>query len=177
VITDPCKECRGAGRFRGTQALSVKIPAGVDDGSRMRLTGEGDAGLNGGGPGHLYVYIGVSPHEFFARDGEDLIYELEMNPAQAALGFEASIPMLDGDPESLRIPASTQSGQIFVLKGKGVPRLQERGRGDLIVRSIVLIPGDITDEQRELLHKLAESYGTPIEDEKGILGKIKDALP
>ena len=177
IITDPCKDCRGAGRYRSSQTLAVKIPAGVDDGSRMRLTGEGDTGLNGGGPGHLYVYIGVSPHEVFTRDGEDLIYELEMNPAQAALGFVASIPTLDGQPESLRIPAGTQSGQIFVLKGKGVPRLQERGRGDLIVRSIVLIPSDITDEQRELLHQLAESFGTPISDDKGILGKIKDALP
>ena len=155
----------------------MKIPAGVDDGSRMRLTGEGDAGLNGGGPGHLYVYIDVAPHEFFVRDGEDLIYELEMNPAQASLGFVASVPTLGGDPESLRIPAGTQSGQIFVLKGKGDPRLQERGRGDLIVRSIVLIPGDVTDEQRELLHQLAESFGTPIEDEKGILDRIKDVLP
>ena len=177
VITDPCKDCRGAGRFRGSQTLSVKIPAGVDDGSRMRLTGEGDAGLNGGGPGNLYVYISVAPHKLFTRDGEDLIYELEMNPAQASLGFEAAIPTLEGETEPLRIPPATQSGQIFVLKRKGVPRLQERGRGDLLVRSIVLIPSDITDEQRELLHQLAESFGTPVEDEKGLLGKIKDALP
>ena len=177
VITDPCKDCRGAGRFRGSQKLSVKIPAGVDDGSRMRLTGEGDAGVNGGGPGNLYVYISVAPHEFFTRDGEDLIYEVGMNPAQAVLGFEASIPTLEGETESLRIPPGTQSGQIFVLRRKGIPRLQERGRGDLLVRSVVLIPSDITDEQRELLHQLAESFGTPIEDQKGILGKIKDALP
>ena len=176
TITDPCKECRGAGRLRSTQTLSVKIPAGVSDGSRMRLSGEGDTGLNGGGPGHLYVYINVAEHEVFTRDGEDLIYDLEMNPAQAALGYVAQIPALEGEPEALRIPAGTQSGQVFVLKGKGVPRLQERGRGDLLVRAVVLVPGDLTDEQRELMHKLAESFGTPIEDEKGFLGKIKDAL-
>lgn len=176
IITDPCKECRGAGRVRATCTLSVKIPAGVDDGSRMRLSGEGDTGINGGGPGNLYVYIDVAEHELFTRDGEDLIYELEMNPAQAALGFAASIPTLDKEPETLRIPPGTQSGQIFVLKGKGVPRLQERGRGDLLVRAAVLIPGDLTDEQRELMRQLAESFGTPIDDEKGFIGKIKDAL-
>lgn len=176
IITDPCKECRGVGRIREQQTLSVKIPAGVGSGSRMRLSGEGDTGLNGGGPGNLYVYIDVAEHEFFSRDEEDLIYDLEMNPAQAALGFVAPIPTLDKEPEDLRIPAGTQSGQIFVIKGKGVPRLQERGRGDLLVRAAVVIPADLTDEQRALLLQLAESFGTPIDDEKGLLGKIKDAL-
>jgi molecular chaperone DnaJ len=176
IITDPCKECRGTGRVRETQTLSVKIPAGVSDGSRMRLSGEGDAGLNGGGPGNLYVYIDVAEHDLFARDGEDLIYDLEMNPAQAALGFVAEIPTLDKERESLRIPAGTQSGQVFVIKGKGVPRLQERGRGDLLVRAVVVVPADLTDEQRMLLLQLAESFGTPVDDEKGLLGKIRDAL-
>lgn len=176
IITDPCKECRGAGRVRSTTTLSIKIPAGVDDGSRMRLSGEGDAGLNGGGPGNLYVYIDVAEHEQFTRDGEDLVYDLEMNPAQATLGFAASIPTLESEPETLRIPPGTQSGQVFVLKGRGVPRLQERGRGDLIVRAVVVIPGDLTDEQRALMRQLAESFGTPIDDEKGFIGKIKDAL-
>lgn len=176
IINDPCKECRGAGRVRETQKLSVKIPAGVSDGSRMRLTGEGDTGVNGGSPGNLYVYIDVAEHEIFGRDGDDLVYDLEMNPAQAALGFVAEIPTLDKEPESLRIPAGTQSGQIFVIRGKGVPRLQERGRGDLLVRAAVVIPADLTDEQRALLLQLAESFGTPIDDEKGLLGKIKDAL-
>jgi molecular chaperone DnaJ len=176
IINDPCKECRGAGRLRASRTLSVKIPAGVDDGSRMRLSGEGDTGVNGGGPGNLYLYIGVAEHELFTRDGEDLIYDLEMNPAQATLGFVARIPTLDKEAETLRIPAGTQSGQVFVIKGKGVARLQERGRGDLIVRASVLIPGDLTDEQRDLMRQLAESFGTPVDDEKGLLGKIKDAL-
>lgn len=177
TITDPCKECRGSGRERKQRGLAVKIPAGVSDGARMRLNGEGDVGANGGSPGHLYVYIGVRPHPFFTRDEDDLIYELEMNPAQAALGFETRIPTLEGDDTSLRVPPGTQSGHVFPLKGKGVARLHTGGRGELLVRATLVTPTDLSDEQRDLLQQLAESFGTPVENgEKGILGKIKDAL-
>lgn len=177
IITDPCAQCRGSGRERKQRKLAVKIPAGVNDGSRMRLNGEGDSGLNGGGPGHLYVYMTVQAHPFFTRDEDDLVYELEMNPAQAALGFETTVPTLDKDDAVVKVPAGTQSGRVFTLKGKGVPHLHAGGRGDLLVRSNVVIPTELTEEQRELLQQLADSFGTPVSNgDKGLLGKIKDAL-
>jgi molecular chaperone DnaJ len=177
LVTDPCKQCRGSGHERKTRTLAVSIPAGVNDGSRMRLNGEGDVGAHGGSPGHAYLYIGVRPHPFFTRDEDDLVYELEMNPAQAALGFEAHVPTLEDDDTPLRVPPGTQSGQVFVIKGKGVPRLHTGGRGDLLARATVLTPTDLSADQRELLRQLAETFGTPVENgDKGILGKIKDAL-
>lgn len=177
IITQPCQDCRGSGRQRRTRTLVVKIPPGVSDGSRMRLSGEGDAGRNGGSPGHLYVYIGVRPHPYFTREEDDLVYELQMNPAQAALGFEAQIPTLEGDTTTIKVPPGTQSGRVFALKGKGVPHLHGGGRGDLLVRATVVIPTELTEEQRELLRRLAESFGTPVANgDKGLFGKIKDAL-
>src|SRR6266511_4252634 len=177
VVKEPCKECRGSGHERKKRTLAVGIPAGVNDGARMRLNGEGDVGAHGGPPGHAYVYIGVRPHPFFTRDEDDLIYELEMNPAQAALGFESRIPTLEGDDTPLRVGPGTQSGHVFSIKGKGVPRLHTGGRGDLLVRATAITPTDLSDEQRDLLQRLAESFGTPVSNgDKGILGKIKDAL-
>src|SRR3990172_4161707 len=123
VITHPCGDCRGAGRQRNRRSMAIKIPPGVSDGARMRLSGEGDAGAHGGAPGHLYVYIDVHAHPFFTREDDDIIYELEMNPAQAALGFETEVPTLEGETAALKVPAGTQSGRVFTLKGKGVPRL------------------------------------------------------
>jgi len=141
------------------------------------LNGEGDVGAHGGSPGHLYVYIGVHPHPFFSREEDDLIYELEMNPAQAALGFEACVPTLEGDEVPLRVPGGTQSGHVFTMRGKGVPRLHTGGRGDLLVRASTVTPTDLSEEQRDLLQRLAESFGTPVANgDKGIFGKIKDAL-
>jgi molecular chaperone DnaJ len=177
IITEPCKECKGSGRQRQTRKLLVKIPAGIGDESQMRLSGEGDVGMNGGTPGHLYLRIGVRPHPHFQRDEDDLVYDLPLNLAQATLGCQVEIPSLDGKPHILKVPAGTQSGRVFVLRGKGVSRLHIGGRGDLLVRTNVVVPTDLTDEQRELLEKLAESFGTPVsEDHKGVLGKIKDAL-
>jgi len=177
LIKQRCKDCKGAGRQRQTRTLMVKIPAGVSDGSQMRLSGEGDVGANGGGPGHLYLVIGVRSHPHFQRDEDDLIYNLELNLPQAALGCEAQIPTLSGKPHTLKIPPGTQSGRVFILRGKGVPRLHGGGRGDLLVRAAVIVPTELTDEQRALLLKLADSFGTEVSDEeKGILGKIKDAL-
>jgi molecular chaperone DnaJ len=177
TISDPCKDCHGSGRERKQRSLAVKIPAGVSDGARMRLNGEGDVGANGGSPGHLYVYIGVRPHPFFTRDEDDLVYELEMNPAQAALGFETEVPTLEGGKISLKIPPGVQSGTVFPQKRQGATRLHTGGRGDLLVRATVVTPTDLNDEQRELLQQLAESFGTPTSNgDKGILDKIKDAL-
>lgn len=177
TISDPCKDCHGSGRERKQRSLAVKIPAGVSDGARMRLNGEGDVGANGGSPGHLYVFIGVRSHPFFTRDEDDLVYELEMNPAQAALGFETEVPTLEGGKISLKIPAGVQSGTVFPQKRQGATRLHTGGRGDLLVRATVVTPTDLTDDQRELLQQLAESFGTPTSNgDKGILDKIKDAL-
>jgi molecular chaperone DnaJ len=156
-----------------TRHLAVKIPAGVADGSRMRLSGEGDTGSNGGPPGHLYVYINVLEHEYFMREDDNLVYLLEMNPAQAALGYEAKVPTLDGAETTVKVPAGTQTGREFTQRGKGVPRLGG-GRGDLLVRANVVTPTDLSEEQRELLRQLAASMGTPVENgDKGILGKIR----
>ena len=180
TISDPCKDCHGSGRERKQRSLAVKIPAGVSEGARMRLNGEGDVGANGGSPGHLYVYIGVRPHPFFTRDEDDLVYELEMNPAQAALGFETEIPMLEKEGIKkipFKIPQGVQSGYVFRERNKGAMRLHTGGRGDLLVRATVVTPTDLTDEQRELLQQLADSFGTPTSNgDKGILDKIKDAL-
>jgi molecular chaperone DnaJ len=176
LVTDPCQDCRGNGRERKPRKLRVSIPSGVSDGSRMRLTGEGDTGLNGGQPGHLYVYIAVQPHPHFERVEDDLIYILPMNPAQASLGFEAEVPTLDGGPTSVKVPAGTQSGKVFSLKGKGVPHLQRGGRGDILVRAEMQTPTDLTDEQRDLLQKLADSFGTPVGEDKGLLDKIREKL-
>ncbi len=177
IIKKPCTVCKGSGRQRQTRTLLVKIPAGIGDGSQMRLSGEGDVGMNGGSPGHLYLRIGVKPHPHFQRDEDDLVYDLPLNLAQATLGCQVEIPTLDGKPHVLKVPAGTQSGRVFVLRGKGVSRLHVGGRGDLLVQANVVVPTDLTDEQRELLQRLAESFGTPAgEDHKGVLGKIKGAL-
>ncbi len=177
IITEPCKECKGSGRQRQTRTLLVKIPPGISDGSQMRLSGEGDVGMNGGSPGHLYLHIGVKPHPHFQRDEDDLIYDLPLNLAQATLGCQVEIPTLDGKPHALKIPAGTPSGRVFVLRGKGMSRLHVGGRGDLLVQANIVVPTGLTDEQQELLQRLAESFGTPVgEDHQGVLGKIKDAL-
>ena len=177
IITDPCKECRGAGRQRQRRRLVVRIPAGVSDEAQMRLTGEGDAGLSGGPPGNIYVAIHVQPHELFQRENSDIIYDLGINIAQAALGAEMKVPTLEG-AHSLRIPPGTQNGRVFVLRGKGVPHLRGQGRGDELVRVHVVVPTTLTAEQKRLLKELAASLGNSSDglDDKSILGKIKDAL-
>lgn len=176
VVAHPCRACRGGGYEKRKRVLEVKFPAGIDDGAQLRLSGEGDVGLFGGPRGNLYLQVGVKPHKLFQRDGDDLIYQPELNIAQAALGGEVEVPTLDGS-ESLRIPPGTQSGEVFVLRGRGVPHLRGSGRGDLLVRAQVMTPKDLTAEQKRLLEQLAESLGTPVsEDDKGILDRIKDAL-
>jgi len=155
----------------------VRIPAGVSDEAQMRLTGEGDAGLSGGPPGNIYVAIHVQPHELFQRENSDIIYDLQVNIAQAALGAETKVPTLDG-PHSLRIPPGTQNGRVFVLRGKGVPHLRGQGRGDELVRVHVIVPTSLSAEQKRLLKELATSLSNSSDglDDKSILGKIKDAL-
>ena len=148
----------------------VRIPGGVSDEAQMRLTGEGDSGLNSGPPGNIYVGIHVQPHELFQRENS-------VNIAQAALGAEMKVPTLEG-AHSLRIPPGTQNGRVFVLRGKGVPHLRGQGRGDELVRVHVAVPTSLTAEQKRLLKELATSLGNSSDglDDKSILGKIKDAL-
>jgi molecular chaperone DnaJ len=177
VVQDPCSECRGAGRKRGTRKLAVRIPAGVDEGAQIRLSGEGEAGTRGGEYGNLYVVISIAAHQHFQRVDEDVLYDLPLNLAQAALGAKLSIPTLDGELE-IEVPAGTQSGDRLVLRGKGVPRLQSIGRGDMVVHCVVVVPETLTEEQRALLEQLALTMGTPVlpKREKGFFERLRDAV-
>jgi len=177
VITTPCQTCRGQGRVRTTKRLQVTIPAGVDDGSQIRLTGEGEPGPRGGPAGNLYLVVHVQPHRYFRREGTDLHLEVPINIAQAALGDEVEVPTLEG-PERIKIPPGTQHGRVIRLRGRGVPNLRGGGRGDLHVRLRVEVPTHLTEEQRQLLRKLAATFArnnTPHEN-RGFFGKVKDAF-
>ena len=152
IIEDPCDACHGRGRIRKTKTLSVKVPAGVDDGDRIRLSGEGEAGRNGGPPGDLYVEIRLKPHKIFNRDGADLSCEVPVSFATAALGGEVELPTLDGHV-SLKVPAGTQSGKVFRLRGKGVVTVRDPRKGDLFAQVSVETPINLTDEQKTLLRQ------------------------
>ena len=156
VIADPCEDCHGRGRVRKTKTLSVKVPPGVDDGDRIRLSGEGEAGRNGGPPGDLYVEIRVNPHKLFERDGPDLSCEVPVSFATATLGGEVELPTLDGNV-SLKIPGGTQSGKVFRLRGKGVATVRDPRQGDLFARVVIETPVHLTSEQKDLLRQLDES--------------------
>lgn len=156
VIKDPCVKCSGQGRVKQTKTLSVKIPPGVDNGDRVRLTQEGEAGLHGGPAGDLYVQISVREHELFKREGEDLFCEVPVSLITAALGGELEVPTLNGKVK-LKIPAETQAGKIFRLRGQGVPRVRGGGTGDLLCEVIVETPINLNNEQKDLLRKLEES--------------------
>ncbi len=156
IISDPCEDCHGRGRVRKTKTLSVKVPAGVDDGDRIRLSGEGEAGRNGGPPGDLYVEVRVRPHKIFERIGTDLSCEIPLSFATATLGGEVELPTLDGNV-SLKVPAGTQSGKVFRLRGKGVTTVRDARTGDLFARVAVETPVNLTSEQRELLDQFDES--------------------
>jgi len=158
IITDPCPQCKGTGKEKRQRNISVKIPAGVDDGSRIRLSGEGHAGVKGGSPGDLYVAISVKQHELFVRDGDNILYELPINFAQAALGDMVEVPSLDGKTE-LKIPAGSQAGEVFKIKGKGIPHVRGIGQGDQIVKLHVVTPEKLTKKQRELFEELAKDLG------------------
>lgn len=157
TISDPCGECHGQGRVEHTKRLEVKIPAGVDNGDRIRLAGEGEAGPGGAPAGDLYVDVRVREHEIFQRDGDDLHCEVPIRISQAALGDTIRVPTLGGETE-VRIPAETQSGKLFRLRGKGVRSVRSRGEGDLYCRVAVETPVNLTAEQRELLEKFEETF-------------------
>jgi len=157
IITEPCPQCRGTGMEKQQRSLSIKIPAGVNDESQIRLKGEGQAGTRGGSSGDLYIILSVAQHEFFQRDGDDIIYELPINFAQAALGAEVEVPTIEGKEAKLKIPGGSQTGKVFRLKNKGVPHLRRRGRGDQLVTLRVTTPDSLTKKQRELFRELAET--------------------
>ena len=139
IITTPCERCHGQGRVRNVRRVTVNIPAGVDDGINVRVTGEGEAPPRGGTPGNLFVALTVKPHEYFKRQGSDILYELPVSFAEAALGAEVEVPTLDGK-ETLKIPPGTQSGRVFRLKGKGVPVVHSNTRGDELVTVKIVTP-------------------------------------
>lgn len=155
VITTPCEKCRGQGRVRNNRVVVVNIPAGVDDGINVRVTGEGEVSARGGTPGNLYVILSVKPHPFFKRQANDILYELPISFTQAALGDEVEVPTVDGKMTLLKIPAGTQSNRSFRLKGMGVPVVHSSARGDQHVIVKVVTPTNLTTEQRHLLEEFA----------------------
>ena len=178
TIDTLCGSCQGSGTERNKRKVIVKIPAGVEDGMQIRLTGEGDVGTNGSTPGNLYIHLSVKEHSLFRREGSDLIYELPISIIQASLGDEVQIPTLNGT-EELRIPPGTQPGSVFHIKGKGVPLLNGNRRGDLIVPVKLVVPTSVDSQQRKLLEELAKTMEPPSDapdKEKGLFDKIKDAL-
>lgn len=183
LIPTPCTMCRGQKQVMQTRTLKVKVPAGVDNDTQIRLSNEGGPGMAGGPPGNLYVVIHVEPHEFFQRRGDDIFMDLHINVAQAALGDDVAVPTLDGD-DTLEIPAGTQPGKVFKLRGKGVPRLDRSGRnralgrGDMHVIVQVAIPKKLNKEQQRLFKELSKSLGKEVipKTEKGILDHLKDAF-
>jgi len=159
IISTPCPECRGTGLTRQKKVLKIRIPAGIDDGARLRIEGEGEPGEREGLAGDLYIIVRLKPHEFFVREGNNLICEIPISFVQAALGASIEIPTLDGSSEILKIPAGTQSGEVFKIKGKGIRDIRGHGRGDLIVRVVVKTPTHLTREQKALLRELAKQMG------------------
>ena len=174
IISGPCHECRGTGTVKKQKNLKVKVPAGVADGSRLRVANEGAAGPKGGPNGDLYVYLFVKPHKFFERDGNDVYCEVPINIVQASLGAEVEVPTLDGKVV-MKVPEGTQPGRVMRLRGKGIPRLRGTGRGDQLVRIKVVVPTKLTERQKAVLRNFADVAKDNINpEEKSFLNKIKD---
>ena len=177
VIDDPCKVCGGGGRVTRERTLSVNIPTGVEDGTRIRLAGEGEAGLRGGPTGDLYIFLEVAPHEFFQRDGADLHCRVPMSMTSAALGGEFEVPAIDGSKVRVKVPAGTQTGRRFRLAGKGMPVLRSKQTGDMYVQVAVETPQNLTKRQRELLaefEKLSTEETQP--ESAGFFSRVKEFL-
>lgn len=166
VVEVPCGECGGSGTVRRTRRITVRIPPGVDEGSQLRLKGEGEASGEGGQQGDLFIMVHILPHRKFRREGDDLNYDLQLGYAQVALGTEATVPTMDGDV-SLSIPPGSQPGQVFRLKGKGMPRLNGYGKGNQLVRLSIAVPTQLTQRQKEILQELAKEMGQDVKGSKG----------
>jgi len=177
VVTDACSTCKGKGQRRVRVSQHIKVPAGVEGGSQIRFAGEGEAGVRGGPSGNLYIELQVEPHEVFMRADRDLVYELPLNIAQAALGTSVQIPTIDGDEIELELKAGTQHGELHTIKDRGVPHLRGSGRGNMLVRTHVVTPQKLSDDQKELLVQLAESLGEPeIPEDGSIFDRIRGAF-
>jgi len=171
IITNPCKKCRGQGAVQEQKTVNLKIPAGVDAGSRLKIMGEGEPGLNGGPSGDLYVILDVREHEIFKREGTDLFCDFPVSFTNAALGAEIEVPTLDGSAK-LKIPSGTQSGKIFTLKGKGAPRVGSHQRGSQLIRIFIEVPKKLSQKQKELLEEFAAHSAD--DDNKSFKDKLKD---
>lgn len=175
VIEDPCAACSGAGRVMRDKNLSVNIPPGVEDGTRIRLSGEGEAGARGGQPGDLYIFLSIKPHPFFQRDGADLYCRVPISMVQAALGGEFTVHTLGGGESRVKVPEGTQSGRQFKIRGKGMPVLRSRDVGDLYIQAVVETPQNLTKRQRELLAEFeAESSSKTHPESAGFFGRMKE---
>ncbi|MBT3390033.1 MAG: molecular chaperone DnaJ [Chloroflexi bacterium] len=176
VIVAPCETCRGQGLVRQTRKKLVNIPAGVDTGTQIRLSGEGQPGANNGPPGNLYLVIQVNKHRYFRRRDNDILLDLNVNIAQATLGDEVQVPTVDGDT-LLKIPSGTQPGKIIRMRGKGVPHLRNNHRGDQLVVINIDIPRTLSEEQRVIFEQLANSLGTEVTpQERGFFDRLKDVI-
>jgi molecular chaperone DnaJ len=175
VITDPCGECRGEGRVQKARQIELKVPAGVDGGTRLRLAGEGEHGRGGGRPGDLYVDIVVQSHPNFRREGPHIFSEIPLSYPQAVLGATVDIDTLHGT-ETIEVPPGTAQGEQFTVRGKGIERLGGRGRGDhvAVAQLVVPQPPDLSEEEIEHLRALARLRGEPTRDERGVLGRVRD---
>lgn len=178
VIQEKCSRCNGEGKVFVERKIEIKIPAGVDSGSKLRVSGEGEAGTRGGPPGDLYVIIHVRPHKIFKRQDSNLICEIDLDFVYAALGAEIEVPTLDGKAK-LRIPEGTQPGAVFRLKGKGVPSLRGFGKGDQLVKIKVDVPRRLNSRQKKILREFAEASGLKLvepQEDKGFISRVKETL-
>jgi molecular chaperone DnaJ len=174
IVRERCPECRGAGRVEGMQTIKVKVPPGVDEGMRLRLVGEGEAGISGGPPGDLYVVVSVRPHPLFERQGVELHCQVPVSFVQAALGAEIEVPTLEGRV-TVRIPEGTQTGRVLRLKGKGLPSLRSQSRGDQLIQIFVETPTKLTRRQREILEHFSEEGGVEVSPvTKSFLEKLRE---
>jgi molecular chaperone DnaJ len=175
VISDPCPDCNGQGRVARERTLSVNIPIGVEDGTRIRLGGEGEAGLRGGPPGDLYIFLSIKPHEFFQRDGADLFCRVPIAMTCAALGGEIEVPTIDGGTNKVKVPEGSQSGRQFRLKSQGMPVLRSRQQGDLYIQIEVETPKNLTRKQKDLLKQFQEASNDATNPESsGFFARMKD---
>jgi len=176
VISKPCPDCRGTGKVRRERDISVRIPAGVDTGTRLKMTAEGELGSLGGPPGDLYIVVAVADHPLFARDGEHLVSDFRISFAQAAMGTDVKVPTLDGKDTHLNIPPGTESHKIFRIRGKGMPSLRTQRRGDLLVRVVIDVPKKLSERQRTLLQEFASLGGETLGHQKSFVDRLEDKV-
>lgn len=176
IIRVPCKTCHGSGRVRKEKTISVTIPAGIEEGARIRLAGEGEAGLRGGTTGDLYIFLHIKPHKFFHREGTNIFCQVPISMATATLGGEIEVPAIDGHPARVKVPAGTQSGKQFRLKGKGMSIMRSSSRGDMYIQTQVETPVNLSKRQKELLQEFAsleeKAHSSPLSE--GFFAKIRD---